>query len=250
MPTNKGIFKGKEIAQYLNNKKVKDLSNNLKNMLEALYGPLDENEYIYCEKIEDFIKPDIVIEYKGIKKYISLKSGRAESIHQEFIKNFILFLRSLGISKKTQQTILLYQYGDGTMDGSGKRRMKYHEMRTWLDERIKEANEELNSDQYIIEQVIERCLVLGNLENAIPIDAIYFGDYNFGNIATIKQIRKHLRRSNWDWMNNLHIGPLQFRPHARYIDKEIKNEKYRNKIDCYWANLSSDIEFISRRYNY
>ena len=82
--------------------------------------------------------------YKGIKKYVSLKSGRAESIHQEYIKNFILFLRSLGISKRTQQTILLYQYGDGTMDGSGKRRMKYHEMRTWLDERIKEAKNKLN----------------------------------------------------------------------------------------------------------
>lgn len=39
-------------------------------------------------------------------------------------------------------------------------------------------------------------------------------------------------------------------PHARYYNKEIKSEKRRQKLECYWANLSSDISYISSRYNY
>ena len=59
------------------------------------------------------------IEYKGNRKYISLKSGKADEIAQEGIKNFVLYLRKCGLSKRSQKTILLYHFGDGTNDGSG-----------------------------------------------------------------------------------------------------------------------------------
>ena len=250
MPTNLGNLKELEVVQSIDNKKVKELSNNMRNLVMALYGVLDGNEIVRCQKIEDYIKPDFVIIYKNQKKYVSMKSGRAETIHQEYVKNFILFLRSLGISTRTQQTILLYQYGDGSLDGTGKNRMDYNKLRLVLDERIKEANEELNKDHGFIMKVITRCLFVGTLEKAIPIDCIYFGDYRFGIVATRKQIERHINRKDWRWMNNLHIGPIQLRPHARYIGKEIKDPEARNKLECYWANLSSDIDYISNRYDY
>lgn len=250
MPTNLGNFKEQEIVYNLHNKKVHELSNNLRNLVEVLFGALDEDETIRCCLIDDFIKPDFVIEYKNQKRYVSMKTGRAESVHQELVKNFVLFLESLGISKETQETILLYQYGDGTLDGSGEKRINYNQLRLILDDRIKEANEELNQSKDFIMKVITRCLFVGTLENAIPIDCIYFGDYRYGVVATRKQIEKHIYRKNWNWMNNLHIGPIQLRPHARYIEKEIKNPKSREKLECYWANLSSDIDFISSRYDY
>lgn len=250
MPTNLGNFKEKELIANLHNKKVKNLTNNLRNLVTSLFGVLDDKETIQCYKIEDFIKPDFVIVYKGQKKYVSMKTGRAETIHQELVKSFILFLRSEGISKRTQQTILLYQYGDGTLDGTGKSRIDYNQLRVMLDSRIKEANDELNQSKEFIMKVINRCLILGTLENAISIDCVYFGDYHFGVVATINQITKHINRKNWKWMNNLHIGPIQIRPHARYTGKEIKNPKYRNKIDCYWANFGSDIDYISSKYDY
>ena len=250
MPTNLGNLKELEVIQSIDNKKIIELSNNMRNLITALYGVLDDNEIVHCYKIEDYIKPDFVITYKNQKRYVSMKSGRAETIHQEHVKSFILFLRSLGISTRTQQTILLYQYGDGTLDGTGKNRIDYNKLRLMLDERIKEANEELNRNRDFVSKVITRCLFVGTLENAIPIDCIYFGDYHFGIVATRKQIEKHINRKNWQWMSNLHIGPIQLRPHARYIGKEIKNPESRNKLECYWANLSSDIDYISSRYDY
>ena len=250
MPTNNGKQKELEMIVHLHNKRVNELSNNLRNLLTALYGVLDDNEIVKCELVEGFIKPDFVITYKGIQKYVSMKSGRAECIHEEYIKTFVLFLRSLGISTRTQQTILLYHYGDGTLDGSNDRRIEYNKLRLMLDTRIQEANEELNSTKELILKVIERCLFIGALEKAIPIDCIYFGDYRFGEVATTRQITTHVKRKSWHWMKNLHIGPIQLRPHARYYNKEIKSEKRRQKLECYWANLSSDISYISSRYDY
>ena len=249
MPTNNGFFKEDEMVYRLNNKYV-DLSNNLKNLINALFGVVDENTTIKSEKIDGFIKPDFYIDCNGHKKYVSMKTGRATSVHQELVKNFVLFLRELGISKKTQQTILLYQYGDGTMDGSGTKRFEYEELRLKLKQRIKEANEELNRDKKILMKVVEHCIYLGTQENAIAIDCIYFGTYEYGNVVTRRQLDKYFRVKNWDWMENLHIGPLQLRPHARYINKEIKNPYRREKIEIFWANMTSDLEFISSRYDY
>lgn len=250
MPMNNGKFIEVEIVDRLNGKRVKDLSHNLRNLMNALYGVLDGKQTVAAEVIEDYIKPDFVITYRGEKKYVSMKTGRAETVHQEYIKSFVLFLRSLGVSKRTQQTILLYQYGDGTLDGSAKERIEYNRFRLMMEKRIEEANEELNQSKEFVMKVIERCLILGTLENAIPIDCVYFGDCEFGHVATKKQIAKHIQYGNWKWMKNLHIGPLQIRPHARYVGKEIRNPKRRERVDLYWPNLSADIAFIAKRYDY
>ena len=49
-------------------------------------------------------------------------------------------------------------------------------------------------------------------------------------------------------MGNPHIGPLQYRPHAKYVKKAIYNEKRRQKIILHWANLSKDLEYIYDRF--
>ena len=250
MPTNQGTFKEQEMVERLNNKKISELSNNLKTLMIALFGVLDDKGLVQCKLIDGSRKPDFVIIYKGQKRYISMKTGRAEVVHEEYIDTFITFLRSLGVSERTLETMLLYQYGDGTIDGSGEDRYNYNLLRVMLDTRIKEANEELNKDKELLIKVIDRCVILGTVEDPIPIDAIYFGDYVFGEVATKRQILRHIKIKNWDWMNNLHIGPIQIRPHARYIGKEIKNPMYRKRTECYWANLSSDISYISHRYDY
>lgn len=248
MPTNHGFLREDEMVHHLNNKKVKELNNNLYHMMQELYGVLDEEEVITCYKTEDFIKPDFVIIYKGETRYVSMKSGRSEIVHSESIKTFILFLRSLGISKETQRTVLYHHYGDGTLDGSGKERYNYDKLRYILSERIAKANEEFH-DIKIIMAVIERCVFLGTKDNAVPIDCLYHGDFEFGTVATKKQIIKHLKRKKWDYIQNLHIGPLMIRPHARYVGTEIKNEKRRQTVECNWINLYSDIDYISKRYD-
>ena len=249
MGTNHGLLKEDEMVIHLNNKKVKELTNNCAYLIKELFGAVDENETITCQKTEGSVKPDLIIECKGQTRFVSMKSGRSEIVHQEIIKNFVLFLRSLGVSKRTQQTILLYHFGDGTMDGSAKERFPYEKLRLLLAQRIKEANDELNKDRDFILKVVNRCVFDGAIEDAPRADAIYHGDYEFGMLVSKKQVEKHIKRKTWDYLNNLHIGPLHLRPSARYIGREIVSEKRRHRLECFWPHLKDDIDYIARRYD-
>ena len=250
MPSNYGFLREDEMVSRLNGKDVGSLSNNLKNLIRDLFGVLSEDAIVHCEKTQNFIKPDLIITYRGEQRFVSMKSGRCDIVHQELVHNFVLFLKGLGVSTRTQETILLYHYGDGTIDGTGEKRIEYDNLRVMLHDRIKEANEELNRDKDFIMTVIEHCVFVGTIPDADPADCLYHGNYEFGVVATRKQIEKHIYRKNWQWINNLHIGPLHLRPHARYVNKDIRSEKKRQTLECYWPNLAADIDWIAHRYDY
>lgn len=253
MHKNPGRFREDEFVSAINGKKAGELSHNLKHMLREIFGIFDPNEILTCKLVEHYQKPDFFIEYKGVRKYISLKSGKADEIAQEGLKSFVLYLRKSGLSKKSQQTILLYHFGDGTNDGSGKYRLDYNELRLLLKERIKDLNDELNNSTDFILKFIERHLFKGTTESNIEADYIYHGTIDYGIICSKTQIMKHIKRraemKNWDFMDNPHIGPIQFRPHARYINKKISSEERRWKVTIWWANLQADLAYISERYD-
>ena len=249
MHKNPGIRKEEELVQALDGKKVKDINNNLKYVLREMFDHLDDNEIVRSNLVGGFQKPDLYIEYKLHRIFVSVKSGGAKIVHQELLKSFIGFLRSLGVSTRSLKTFLYYHFGDGTMDGTGEKRLPYHTLQIKMAKRIKEFNDELNADKDIIKQVVDRCLFLGSHEGNIPADYIYYGNSEFGCISSRIQVLKHIKRKDWFYMDNLHIGPLQFRPHARYSGKKIMTEESRWKVDAWWANLNADIEYISERYN-
>ena len=62
------------------------------------------------------------------------------------------------------------------------------------------------------------------------------------------QVLQYLKKKSFSYMGNPHIGPLQYRPHAKYVKKAIYNEKRRQKIILHWANLSKDLEYIYDRF--
>ena len=158
MPMNQGLLHEEEMITHLNNKRFCELSNNLKNLVHALFPLINDDDLIQCAKADDYIKPDFYIECQGKRKYISMKSGSSNKLHSEYIRNFVLFLRSCGISKETQRTILLYHYGDGTLDGSAEARIDYPTLRLKLNDRIRMANRELNQSKEFIQKVIEHCI--------------------------------------------------------------------------------------------
>ncbi len=226
------------------------MNNNIRFLLRNLYGPLDEDEFVHCCKTDDSFKVDLIITYKGIVKNVSIKTGRAEIVHNEILNNFVAFLENEGISESTIRTIRLFHYGDGTIDGTGKNRMSYLEIASLLKDDIEQANSELNYRKEFVLKTIYHCVFKGAKKENPEIDAIYFGTKDYGIMATKKQIITHIRKRNFGFYENLHIGPLLLRPDARYSRKEIVDERKRNRIVLYWPNLNADIEYISKRYNY
>jgi len=249
MQRNNGFKNEKQIVTALDGKKAKQLPNNLKHMIEEMFGFFVAKEKVKAGLIEHFQKADIYIDYNGIRTNVSIKYGRSEGVGEESIKTFIQYLRKWGLSIRGQQTVLLYQFGDGTMDGTGKERLDYARLRVLLQERIKDLNKEINDNKELVKDFVDRCLFKGTEYNKVEADCIYHGDVEYGVTCTRKQIMKHVERRTWDFMENLHIGPIQFRPHARYVGKKIVLEERRWIVSFWWANLAADLDYIAERYN-
>ncbi len=246
---NNGILKEDEFIYFLDGKLGKELSPNLRAMMERLFGIVDPEKKIKCKKTQNYIKPDILITHMKKEVGVSLKHGRSQVLHEEQIKPFIMFLRENGISNRTQQTILLFQYGDGTNNGTGPKRYCSDDVRSMMKDRIKEANEELNANKDFVIKFVNRIMFDGVDPDAKKADALYYGDVEYGIVVTRKQVEKHLNKKNWDHFTSLHVGPISLTPSARYVDRPIANEKKRHIVECYWTKFAADMDYISKRYN-
>lgn len=245
---NNGFLKEDQLVMSLDKKKYSQISFAFRPILISMFGNLNDDDIIYCYKFEDYTKPDFVIEVKDAKHFVSMKTTSVY-VHQEKIESFIMFLKELGISDKTCETFLKYQFGDGTTDGSGHHRDPYNVVFARLQADIQEANRELNADQEIMWKVISRCLFQGVNQKAIPADYLFMGDAQGGHIVSKGQVYKYIRLKNWDFIENLHIGPLLFNPHARYVDKDVP-ERFNGRflVDAKWPNLDKDIMYIERKF--
>lgn len=248
MHKSKGILNEEYFVQELNNKTISQINQNLKTMLENMYGPLDENEKIKCNLVDGFIKPDICVIYMGIKKYISIKSGHANGVHEEQIKTLIPFFRECGMQEEDINLFLKLFYRDGTIDGSGEKSLDYLESRVEYQDEIETFNDRVNNNKTLVEKIIHHCLFKGAIPGAIEAEYIYFGSTKFGVLCSQKQIHKHISRRTWDYMDNPHIGPLQFRAHYFREVNDQQFEQRRHQCDFWWARFREDLEYISERY--
>jgi len=245
---NYGLLLEKELEQALNNKRYKNLSGNLQTMIKDMFGVVKPRDKIKCEKCEEFIKPDLLIKVKNKSKYVSVKSGGAQTVHQETIDKVIPFLRSIGIENDELRTMCLFHFADGTCDGSGVKRMDNMRVLVWLESKIKVFNQKVNNHPDLIELILERLLFQGVDPNAARVDYIYFGDLDYGITVSRHQIKRHLHTKSYMFLRNLHFGPILFRPHARYAHSEIKNFYNHKKVDFYWPGLEKDLQYIYKRY--
>ncbi len=244
---NNGFANEHEIVRYLNKRKYRDINTFFKNILSRMFGIIDDETIIYSRICERTSKPDIVIKVKNIIKYISIKSGKSNSIHFEKINDFIEFLEKLNISKTTRETILLFHYGDGTLDGSGEKRLLFEELFPLIINRLKLANEELNNT-YIVENFLDRVIFKGNENKKIEVDYIFHGNINYGILCSKEKIMKFLLRKKYNHIRTLHIGPLTLQPFLRDVNRISNNPYKREYLQVKWHYMLSDLEFIQMYY--
>ena len=104
----------KEIIKFLDNKLLIDLEDSrLKQLIFHMFGSnINQNLKISCKKYKKKSstykgnpKPDIQITLNKIKKNISIKSGKGNSLHEEPLKTFLNFLESFNNSDKYMDII-------------------------------------------------------------------------------------------------------------------------------------------------
>lgn len=250
MPSNLGTQNEDDFVYEIHNKKFKDLSKNLQFFVQYLFSHVKDNDVLQCFKTEDYIKPDICIQWKDQRAFVSLKFGVSDTIHGESLESFNNFLRTLGVEERVIRTILLFAYGDGTIDGTGSTRKNGLQIRYELRDEIEYLNKKLNESKELVKAVVNRLMFAGVDPMAYKANYLYHGNIEYGDFISKNQVMKHIDCKNWDFMDCPHIGPIVFRPHARYSDKTIKNDKFRHELKFTWPNLLSDIRYISKRYNF
>ena len=252
MNTSKGITVEERMVHLLNNKRYDEINENLHHFVSFLLPFLEADSKLKCCRTEDFIKPDICISQDDERKFVSVKTGLSETLHTENIISFVNFLKDNGIDDYTVESYLLYQYGDGTTDGSGENRMSSVETRFKMNERIKRMNGMFNSSKTFIKAFADRVMWKGVNPQAESADYLYHGDEDFGSFISRNQIMRHIELRRWDYMTSVvHIGPFILRPKARYPGgREVKNDDFRKRVVVSYPKLLSDIMYISRRYKF
>lgn len=228
----------------LNKKKVGDLNDNLKEIVHFIFPKAKPDDVIFCDICNRYSKPDIYLNIAGEMKYVSLKSGRSDSVHFENIKSFIKFLRELGVSERVLKIILLFHFGDGTLDGNGKKRYSLENLMPKIKDLLNEANEEL-SQKNIREKALKRFFFDGNENRKISVDYVFYGDKKYYVYCSRKELEDFVLKRRFKHINTLHIGPMTIQPYLRDVNRKSKHPEKRQIIQVKWHYLLTDIERIS-----
>ncbi len=89
-----------DLIKEINHKHFYELNPLWQELIEELYPEVDSNDLVIAYKYGRYAKVDMVIEIKGVKKRISIKSGAKNSVHVEPIQSFIHFLKKNGFKEE------------------------------------------------------------------------------------------------------------------------------------------------------
>ena len=243
---NNGTKIETEIINYINEKKyINKMNQNMKLFLSEIFEFNIEKSIIRAYKYAENYKPDIIITANGISKYISIKNGESNSIHQEHIFSFINFLKRNGLSNEYEENILLFHFNDKTTDGSGTIRKDANEFLSKKQNEIQKINDFLNSVT-LLKPLIERLLFKGEYHNLPIVDYIYHGNENEGYWAKKDDIINYLIHEK-RYSSSIHISKLYYQS----LHRNLKHDKYyeyrRYYVQFKWYTIREDIKYIMKK---
>jgi len=249
MKTNIGIQNEENFVKCIDNKTYDELNKHLQYFLHYLFPKIDKTKKFHCFLTTNYIKPDICISLESEMRYVSLKYGQSDIFHNENILTFIDFLRVNGISEESIKTYLLFHYGDGTIDGTGKNRFTSVELRFHYRDELRKMNEEFNKNKEFVKKFVDRAVFQGVNSLANCAEYLYHGDPEYGVFLSRFQLMRRVETKNYGFMTEcVHIGPLVLRPHARYSNKPIRNDESRHIVEVSYPKIVQEIMFVFSKF--
>ena len=241
-PFNKNIsgFKNEDdFMQYLNGRRVCELSPLFDDLFFYLFGEVNSDSIISCRINFNKQKSDIFVKIGGTEKGISIKKGIKNSVHIERLDRFISFLRSIGFGDPVINEVCLFHYGDGTIDGSGSKRVSSLEYKDKHQDKLDMINFYFNQKD-VIREAVHRFVLLGN-NSKDKIDALIYGTVNDFIWITPSEITEAIMHNIDIKRTGLGFGSLFYQPLNRCLNYNSKYESYRDYIQIKWYHLSDDI---------
>lgn len=233
-----------ELIEYLNNKKIKELNNNMREFIFFIFGNIDEESIIQAESGKSGQKPDMIITINNVIKRISIKKGTGNSVHQEKVEIFAEFLTSINIPSEIIDKLLKYHWGDGTNNGTGSERISSTEYKKKFQNDIDIINEEFNKEKNI-KEFINRFIMQGKSEEYDVVDALYYGNVKEGHWASKDEIIEYVVNNIFS-LDSIHFGPLTYQIWNRCLNFNPKTENRRKVMQVKWGSLLNDLLIIER----
>ncbi|MBQ2645691.1 hypothetical protein IJG14_08995 [bacterium] len=241
---NDGFVNENILAKYINNHKFNEYNTNIKSFLKFLFDSnLKPALPFKAEQKAGQIKPDIVIKHNGIQKFISIKKGSGNSVHQEKIEVFFPYVESI-IGRRELNNLKIFHYGDDSINDTGAIRYNAVECKTRYQKEIRELNNSFNTWAHLT-KFLDRFLFIGNI-SSIAVDAVYHGTISAGLWASREEIIDYIRENNFD-VNAVHFGPLSYQVWGRNEKRTAKYPDRRYVMQIKWGNLANDLKNIRER---
>lgn len=232
---NKGIINELEILYELNNHTFNQLSEHWKINIKKMFNNVSNDSFIHCFKPDNSSKADLIVIIGETSKGISIKSGFICNFHTEKLYNFITYLKREGVKDKFINTLKLYHYGDGTTDGTGKKRFYVDEIKKQMPDEIKEFNEYVDK-KINKKKLFKRLMAEGTSNQEINADYLYFGNKGNGLLIPIDELIEDLATRPYEDFNSIHFGPFTYMPDERRID--MRYSHFRDFARFRWNSLS------------
>lgn len=231
-----GFDNEKEIIKELSTKSFQQLNSNMQRVILKLN----------CNNIPDSIsavkyggadKADICIRIDEDDYFVSVKKGTGNSVHQEPVEDFILFLSdNFDADNSVFDDIRYFIWGDGTLDGSGlkENRVSSTQLKKENPEKIANIQEYFNKYK---KELLRRFLITG-VKSTHAADYLLYGNINNCHIVESDKV---LNFALGVEKSSLSIGVLTFQAWNRNLSPKGKSEGKRGSIQLKWGTLKDDI---------
>lgn len=210
-----GIKNEYDFINYLNGKLYKDLNKKWLSHMKIMFPFIEEKDLISCKHYEDEKgKPDIIITVRHTNIYVSIKSGKKCSMHEEPFETFVDFLRKKGVSERTIKTMSFFQYGESEKLNNNGQPFTPFELKEKFGNYFIDASKELDKDE-IIDAVIFRCILKGCVLKRYKVNYLYYGNLNEGYLLSEEEIYSLVRQYRNHDKSAIHFGGLNFNPDRR-----------------------------------
>ncbi len=238
---NDGFVNEKELREYINDKKFATYNKNIKDFLTFLFGScFNDSMSFVAQKVIGQVKPDLCITHNGQKKYVSIKKGSGNSVHQESIDVFFPYIKE-NFDEETLDNIKLFHYGDDTLNDTGILRYNANECKAKYVNEIKQLNSKFNLYDNLI-KFLDRFLFVGNV-GTLTVDAIYHGTIRSGLWASREEIINYVVSTDFS-SNSVHFGPMTYQVWGRNEKGIAVHPDRRYIMQVKWGSLLRDLTTI------
>lgn len=240
---NDGFINEEELRLYINSNNHESYNKNIQKFLRFVFGDaFSISKPFEAEKKAGQAKPDLCIKHNGKSKYISIKKGSGNSVHQEKIDIFFPYIENL-INTNALNNLKKFHYGDDTTNDTGKIRYSAAECKTRYTNEISSLNVALNKWS-VLEDFLDRFLFIGNV-GSLSVDVVYHGTIDSGLWASKDEIKNYVKSHNFS-ANAVHFGPLTYQVWGRDEKRTAVHPDRRYVMQVKWGSITKDLETIRK----